>query len=176
MAVRSNDIVNLQWIANTDYRNRHFIIERSENGSEFTQLAQIPSQLLGTAFSTYYRTDDNPFNGTSFYRVKEVFDNETFRYSTVREIKIDSKEKRYNIFPNPTSGHINLDLLSYNGKKAKVYLTNQLGQIVYRQDFERLGRELIEMDFSKLPGGLYFINISIEGQKPIGEKLMIARL
>ena len=171
-----NSKVNLHWVSNTDYKNAYFLMERSDDGINFSSFGQVPSQLLGHNPSSYQRRDHQPLEGKSYYRIKEIFADQTFRYSSVREIEINAELKNYNIFPNPTSGKVTLDLISYAGKSAKIMLTNNLGQIVHRQDYERLGKDLILMNFKNLSGGVYFIFISVEGHKPIGEKLIITRL
>ncbi len=175
-AIKAHDKVNLRWVTNTDYRNSHFLIERSVDGISFTSIGQIASQLLEHNPSNYQRQDLNPFEEINFYRIKEVFADGTYRYSATREIDMGIALKNYNVYPNPTAGSVTIDLMNFTGKEASIILTNNLGQIVHRRDFVRLAKEPIRLDYKNIPAGVYFLFISVEGKKPIGEKLIISRL
>ena len=176
-AIRANNgDVNLHWVSNTDYRNSHFQMERSTDKNDFNSFGQIPSQLLGNNPSSYKEKDTRSLDGKSYYRIKEIFADGTFRYSPIRTIELSEKVKKYNIFPNPSSGKVYLDLLSYADQPAKLMLVNNLGQIILTQNYDALEKELIQLDIEDIPGGVYFIFIQIEGEKPIGEKLIISKL
>ncbi|MES2798157.1 MAG: fibronectin type III domain-containing protein [Bacteroidota bacterium] len=63
-----------------------------------------------------------------------------------------------NLFPNPSNGLVNIDLI--NGKKGKyqIEVNNIIGQKVYADEFEWEGKS-IKADFSKLEKGLYIVSI-----------------
>jgi hypothetical protein len=63
-----------------------------------------------------------------------------------------------NIYPNPSSGLINIDLEESSGF-SELQIINPQGAVVYRKDLGSLapGRSLIIADLSKFPKGVYLL-------------------
>ena len=64
----------------------------------------------------------------------------------------------FNIFPNPTTGNITIDLGEIN-QRIKATLTNSLGQVVLTQQFE--STDLINID-TDAPSGIYYLNLETD--------------
>ncbi|MFZ4740940.1 MAG: T9SS type A sorting domain-containing protein [Bacteroidales bacterium] len=79
----------------------------------------------------------------------------------VNNIKAEESVK---VFPNPAKDKITL-ILSKNFKNYKINLFNAYGQLI-------LETQSKEIDVSKLPNGLYFINIRLENSE-INKKIVI---
>ncbi len=175
-AVGEGDRVNLQWTTTADYRNSYFVMERSSDGERFIELGQVASNLLGNIPSTYQRRDERPANGNNIYRVKEVFEDGTFRYSVPRTIEVEKNWNPHNIFPNPSTGYLSINLEQYSGKSARIVFTDNLGRTVYARDYDELQKEALSIDLSQHNAGVYFCFIMIEGRRPIGEKVILTKL
>ena len=70
----------------------------------------------------------------------------------VEETKVD----KYLIYPNPTSGILNLRGFSQNATTIKIH--NTIGQQVYNKEVKPSTNKL-QIDLNHLPKGLYFIDI-----------------
>ncbi|MCP4520767.1 MAG: T9SS type A sorting domain-containing protein [Cytophagales bacterium] len=68
------------------------------------------------------------------------------------------------IFPNPTNGILNI-----TGNINNVVIYNYSGQIQFNESFNQ---ENVQLDLSDLKAGIYFIEVSYNGQI-IREKLII---
>jgi hypothetical protein len=61
------------------------------------------------------------------------------------------------IFPNPTSGNINIEFEDEILRKIEITIFNALGQIVYSSEKANL---MVEIDLSFLRSGIYYLNVS----------------
>ncbi len=83
---------------------------------------------------------------------------------------IESNEIGLNVFPNPTSGEFELQLI-YNGAVSiKVY--NMLGVSVYEQEENASGKFIKPMDLKGMENGIYFISIQTN-DKTYGKKIKL---
>lgn len=80
---------------------------------------------------------------------------------TVNEIP--TKDIAVNIFPNPADHFINIALEEELTAPATVTITNLVGESVYEALLNK-GQKQLKVDLSKLPAGLYFVQIkSVRG-------------
>ncbi|PCH66641.1 MAG: hypothetical protein COC01_07550 [Bacteroidetes bacterium] len=84
-------------------------------------------------------------------------------------LEYDKLEKPYlNIYPNPTTGRINLTNFPQNSD-VRITIYNVLGELVYRQELN--GSNVSLIDLSYLPMGMYFFHIA-QGQTTFREKII----
>lgn len=77
----------VRWLVKNDKKDGVFIVERSEDGSEFEALGfrdRVGTQLLVNLFYSY--VDEDPLPGTSHYRVMQVGADNTYKYSSVVKV------------------------------------------------------------------------------------------
>ncbi len=92
-----------------------------------------------------------------------------YSYTLITEIEELSGEK-ISIYPNPTSGIIDIDLNFQTAKQIKVVLFDAYGKKV----FEAENRS--RLDISSLAnGGVYFMSISLDDKKPVYKKIVLAK-
>ena len=92
-----------------------------------------------------------------------------YSYTLITEIEELSGEK-VSIYPNPTSGIIDIDLNFQTAKHIKVVLFDAYGKKV----FETENRS--RLDISSLAnGGVYFMSISLDDKKPVYKKIVLAK-
>jgi len=127
-------------------------------------------------------TDQNPivtYNSAGTYNVGLEVSNGTETNSVLMENYItvnsctginESDEIGLNVFPNPTSGEFELQLI-YNGAVSiKVY--NMLGISVYEQEENASGKFTKPMDLKGMENGIYFISIQTN-DKTYGKKIKL---
>ena len=79
--------VYVRWLVKNDKKDGVFIVERSEDGTEFEALGfrdRVGTQLLVNLFYSY--VDEEPLAGTNHYRVMQVGADNTYRYSPVVKV------------------------------------------------------------------------------------------
>ncbi len=76
----------LQWSTLNEVNNKSFVIEKSEDGKEFSVLGTKASAGDGAGKKDYRFLDVNARGKTLYYRLKEVDTNENFEYTEVVSI------------------------------------------------------------------------------------------
>jgi len=77
-----------------------------------------------------------------------------------------------NIYPNPASISINIDLLNMPNKLFRIRIYNEMGQLVQEAPMQRDG---LKIDVSKLGAGLYFITVESGDQIYTKQKIIISK-
>jgi hypothetical protein len=76
------------------------------------------------------------------------------------------------VFPNPTDGHIYINVDLTEKEDGIIEIRDLMGKKVYEYQFRNLSAESIEADLSGLPKGMYFVNLKT-GKELLIKKLMI---
>ncbi|PKP04420.1 MAG: hypothetical protein CVU11_05180 [Bacteroidetes bacterium HGW-Bacteroidetes-6] len=76
-----------------------------------------------------------------------------------------------NLFPNPTSGNVTLDMPAFSGENVQMDVYSVAGQLIASQSFSD---GLIQMDLSGQPEGIYTVRINANGHV-FTSKLVIAQ-
>lgn len=154
-----DDVVLLNWVTATELNNDYFTIEKSLDGRQFELLAKV--QGKGTTFnsSEYTIRDINPYQGYSYYRLKQTDFDGTTEIIDIASIYYD-KRITSRIFPNPvTDNRVNIRLEDSTAGEVRIQFVNQMGHIVYYTTAARLeGGQDIVLDLpADLQAGLYFV-------------------
>jgi hypothetical protein len=71
----------------------YFCIEKSKDGKNFTKVVDMPAVDNQSSYTDYFETDYQPYEGVSYYRIKQVDAAGNFRYSQVVTLKIEEPVK-----------------------------------------------------------------------------------
>lgn len=155
---KENEVVELTWETAVEYNNNFFSVERSKDG----QLWELVKKVDGVGFSnkkTAYRTmDENPYNGSSFYRLKQTDYDGQFSFSDIKQIELHSVG--ITIYPNPVSDELFVNIPTTNqmyfytlyDTKGKELMTG------------RISNEQNRIIINKLSPNTYFLNISLNNE------------
>lgn len=86
--------VYVRWMVKNDRKDGLFVVERSEDGLSFEALGfkdRIGSQMDVNLFYSYI--DESPIAGYGHYRILQVGQDNTYRYSDVVKVKSDIKQE-----------------------------------------------------------------------------------
>ncbi|NEN22790.1 hypothetical protein G3O08_04655 [Cryomorpha ignava] len=123
-ASAKNQIVETNWITSTEINNDFFTVERSADAREFEEVGRVEGAGNSTTQLSYSFTDDAPFAGVSYYRLKQTdFDGKS-TFSEIRAVKIDS-DNRFEL--------------------VKVYRSDDGVNLVYRSEVELLKVEVFDL-------------------------------
>lgn len=98
---------------------------------------------------------------------------ESFAYGEVEDYTVNVEKSPYfridkeealslelNLFPNPAVDFVNLDIQSSNHIQTSLSISDQLGRIIFEQEIELYeGMNDVELNTSKYPLGIYFLNL-----------------
>ncbi|MCB9298295.1 MAG: CIA30 family protein [Lewinellaceae bacterium] len=82
------------------------------------------------------------------------------------------QEKTIKIIPNPTTGLVHIRAKAGHAKAIKLSVFNVLGQEVFSPEYEGQAGPVLKLDLSPFPDGVYYINISVDGQMRSGKVVL----
>ncbi len=158
-AVPDNNTVVLEWEVNPGVEINYFDIERSKDGITWEPVG-IELALSGGFVQRYTYTDENPWVGESYYRIKWVSLEGTFGRSDVETIIFEEEAISFDINPNPNNGIFELNIDMPESFPVGVQIFDGIGRLVYEHAFlasTTIVRE--EIDVSKLSPGFYVVHL-----------------
>ncbi len=159
------DHVNISWATSSEVNNDYFIIERADASLNWTTLTRVKGAGNSNTLLHYSEKDRNPLSGVSYYRLKQVDFDGTFKYSDVVSVVNTNTESGDDVylFPNPSSNQSVFVRLPYALSKGKTQIAfyNLSGTKVWETQIADEGT-LVELRYSKLPPGIYMVQISNE--------------
>ena len=79
------------------------------------------------------------------------------------------------LYPVPATRDLNVDLASHWGRRARISVYNQIGQLQEIIDLEEAPASVIQLDVSQYQNGAYYMNIEIENAEPVTKKFLVNR-
>jgi len=172
---KRNRNVDLNWTMVSEENINSYEIERSSDGFVFSLLEK--KEIISTPVPSYYQiTDQRPLDGESFYRLKLNYEDGSVYYTENKQVKFEIDFRTIQIYPNPTNEFINITLRELAGKKGTIEIFNSFGQRVKSQNYEVIPSLPATFDVSELVGGVYFVNIKIEGHRMVTKKFVVGRM
>lgn len=172
----TNDKINLSWKTSGEINSKEFQVEKSIDGASFSQFTSVTAKGNTGVENSYGVVDDKPFSDYTFYRLKIVDRNGHFTYSAVVKIKTPVKALVIsNIFPNPASDKINLQIVSDRGTRLLMEIFDILGKHVANHSLtiaQGINQKVLSV--STLAGGTYFIQVK-DPEGVVVEKLKFIR-
>ena len=157
--------VILHWATANEINNDVFTVERSKDGSIWEIVTTAPGAGNSSGILHYDATDEHPYYGISYYRLKQTDFDGQYSYSDLIIVTLDVfGETRLMVYPNPTSG---LLYFSTNEPDYTIQILSEDGKII------ALARNPAEIDLSLLTDGLYYIRALFPNGKQIIKKLIL---
>ena len=152
-AVRSKQVVSINWNTELEIDSKEFIIERAE-GTEFRSVGKLSAKGNSSTNQNYNFNDKNDNSVFTFYRLKSVDLNGKFSYSEIKTVKGIGVVNDVTVFPNPArsnskisvvgvTANSSIQLLDFSGKVLKNINSNTVNLI----------------DLSGVKNGTYLIRI-----------------
>jgi SdrD B-like domain/Secretion system C-terminal sorting domain len=171
-----NSTVTLHWLAENEMNTRLFVVERSVDGLSFEETGQYNVTGPNNTLTNYTGTDDirnlQVYN-TIYYRVAAVDDRGRKGYSNVISLRLN-KTSAAQVWPNPFSQQLNIQVNVLVPGALTVYLRNVNGQVVKTSRFNasRGVNFLFVRDLDNLPAGMYLAEIRSEKEVILTQKMI----
>ncbi len=172
-AREENRAVGLNWVNNSEYRNDYFVIERSIDGVNFTELKTVDAFGYESQEVTNYEDEDiQPALGEGYYRVRQVFEDGTFRYSNIEKVNFDIDLTAIGLFPNPAETEVQLSLTDFAGRSAEVQIYSPLGVLMDAVSLEEIPERAIRFNVADYQAGLYTITVKVDQRKRFSKRFV----
>ena len=152
-----NDLnVKLIWSTAVEINNDFFTLERSSDGLNFNEIAQIDGSGTINKISNYDYIDLDPAQGLNFYRLKQTDYDGSFNYSNPINVKCDATVTEFfTVYPNPAKSELNIEFFETNTTKH-IEIIDAQGRLVFESDI--INKTKINTDNYSL--GVYLVKLS----------------
>jgi hypothetical protein len=153
----------LDWSTSQEHDFSHFIIERSVDGENFSQVALVfgAGESDSKINYSYIDKDLKSRGGIIYYRLKQVDIDGKFSYSSVRIIRLGDEKTSITLatFPNPVATDLRITLpSSWQSKHLQIDFYNVSGQLVNAQDIAN-SSQTESISVASLQKGIYFVQV-----------------
>lgn len=161
-AVNKNNIALLSWTNLEKNYSGEFVIEKSSDGIGFHSIGFVAGNALTVNDYTY--TDNNPFAGKNYYRIKQIGQDNKSYYSETRTVFIKSNST-IEWYPNPVNNFTTVAIGS-NFKKGEITLINSEGKIISTQILSA-AQNRVQINTTSLSKGMYHAKITLDNYTEI---------
>lgn len=168
--LQSNKTVQLIWKTASEVNNKNYLLQRSADGSNFTDIGTIAAKS-GSGEKVYVFTDDKPLlQSANYYRLLQVDVDGKITELGVRSVRTGGKTA-FSIYPNPATTSILITQSTVVGKTVTIQLLSLDGKPVFSKKMTPAS-EQFTVALPAVSKGQYFIRITGEGISE-SEKIII---
>lgn len=151
--------IEVKWATTSEINNDFFTLEKSTNGSEWSNIATIKGAGNSEVLTNYNFLDVNPVNGTQFYRLKQTDVNGDFTYSAIVAVTFGQSQlnNTLSMYPIPASTVLNIQSSMDLSAGAVVNVYNAQGRMVMTL---HANESNLAIDIQNLESGIYFVEIN----------------
>ncbi|HQI46986.1 MAG TPA: T9SS type A sorting domain-containing protein, partial [Bacteroidales bacterium] len=168
----------LAWTTFSETNNDYFMVEKSNDGKEWKDLARVSGAGNSNIPINYKEKDRNPYSPITYYRLSQIDFNGTTEILGIHSVSMKEAigEEMVNIYPNPAVNSANCEIISNSEKNILLKVINLFGQITYSEEISVYkGTNKIPINIEVLQGGSYLILVEDEYGIPIGRKKLIVK-
>lgn len=161
VAKRMDKDVLLSWQTAQESNSFEFEVERSANAKDFELVAILDAAGNSDTAKQYEFVDEQAAN-LFYYRLKMVDLDGSFKYSAIESVAAQqsaAKMNLLNLYPNPTSGQLNLSLEMATSHEVEILITDMMGRQVQQQKIIATeGKSSYTIDVQGLKAGQYIMH------------------
>jgi uncharacterized repeat protein (TIGR01451 family) len=168
-AAVKNDDVNVTWKTSLEKNIKHFEVERSANGVNFTTIGFVqPGQ------KNYLFIDKEPLVGNNYYRLKSLDKDGAFSHSTIAMVNVSNSAIISSVYPNPCKGNITLRLQGLSRGDVELQVFDQTGRLLVTKQLkvQSTSEFKVALELGGLSKGNYVLRILVD-DKIYQHKLLI---
>ena len=162
--------VSLTWETADESNNKGFEVQRRLNNGQYETVAFVPAKAINGGGATYSYDDQSLLpDGSIYYRLRQVDNDEQSRYSDIRMIHNNTKKLNVSVYPNPSNGAATLILPEAAGS-MDITIEDYTGRTVQRWTSYNSNN----LQINQLRPGIYMIRVqSKESGEQTVQRLMV---
>ncbi len=154
-AAAEKDRVKLTWSTASETNNDHFIVERSINANEWSDIEKIKGAINSSVTRSYTYYDAFPAEGTAYYRLKQVDLDGHINFSRIVSVNFHKAGPALSVYPVPNRGNnIGINGVS-DYKNYALSMTDINERVVYSATSVSAS-----MDLPELKPGIYMMRFT----------------
>ena len=175
-AIKNGSKVDLSWKTASETNNDYFTTEKTRDGISFETVGTVGGAGSSSSIISYNDVDYAPYEGISYYRVKQTDFNGRYSYSSLVPVNYYFGEDGISIFPNPSDAQepIKLNITGPENQQVLVVVRDILGQEFYSKVIITTeNNQLVAIDPEKrLAAGTYIV-VASSNNKVYSQKLIV---
>jgi PQQ-dependent dehydrogenase (s-GDH family) len=157
----------LNWSTSSEINTANFIVERSEDGNNFSSIGTVAAAGNSNSPLSYSYTDNDVMTLPSsviYYRLKIVDKDGNFVYSKIVTISLADLVAKVTVFPNPATDKTNITVGAVTDGQVHWRMIDNAGRTVMASTVQvKKGRNNITVNVTKLAAGIYHLTVSGAG-------------
>ena len=156
------ETVRLNWKTLNEIDTRGFDIERSfDNTDRFLKIGFHNSAVNNLQEKKYIFNDNNNYEGTTFYRLKQLDADGNFTYSNIVAVNGVSKNESLRVYPNPADNFIWIEVVIKKNSHCSLTFFDAAGKQVMQQSKIFIkGVNTAPVDISSFASGIYTLRVT----------------
>ena len=175
-AARQNDHILVEWKVSQEQDIKHYTVERSADGINFSWLGIVNANGNTNGMNDYSWKDLSPINGDNFYRILSTGLSGALKMSETVKVAFENTGSGLVVYPNPVIGQ--KIQLSATGLAKGIYqfeMYNAIGQRVLTSSiYHPGGNGILLIPTGSVPVGRYFLKIIRPDRSVLKRDLLIA--
>lgn len=174
-AISGKNYNSVNWTSAVELNFKHYEIESSADGINFSKIATINPLGNQTSLNHYNYIDFDYYKPITYYRLKMVDLDYTYQYSKIASVEYGSnKTSQIIVYPNPASDELYISLIAPDEKEGIIEIKDLLGRSIYYQKFNlSQGIENTYINTSNFAAGTYIVNVNYSDAKSENVKIII---
>ncbi len=159
----NNNSITLEWSTGSETNNDYFTVERSLDGSFWSEIGTIKSQGNSSAVQNYSFTTVITKNDVSYFRLKQTdLDGKSNYFNTIQVNNCNINSTEINIYPNPSNGIAVFGKVPLPANQTySIEIYDYAGNVISRLTSDQPG---FTVNFPHiLPSGVYYARFSSVG-------------
>jgi hypothetical protein len=155
----NNDVI---WTSAMEQNFKNYELESSEDGTSFTKINTVEPTGNVSNYNTYNYLDFNYYKPITYYRLKMIDLDFTFKYSSIIAVEYGkNKTDKFVVFPNPATSELYVTLLASDEKEALIDIKDLLGRTIHQQKINLTqGFENTYINTTDFAAGTYMVNVT----------------
>lgn len=160
-AKKGSENINISWQTANEFNTSHFIIQRSVDGTNFSDIGKVSAKGDGG----YTFIDNQLPNATVvYYRLQMVDKDGSFTYSKIVSCQLSVASKSLAVYPNPVKGNLFVQITSTKAEKITLQVTDLQGKLLQQEDTQvGIGNVSLSVNTSALAKGSYVLLVKGSG-------------
>ncbi len=157
------------WNTVQEINSRSFIIERSNNGIDFTETGNVAAAGNSNRNTSYSFIDNKPAKGINYYRLKILHIDNSSKYSRIVSV-YNETAPGLTVYPNPSKNKMTVWLTANNASPSFISILDLNGKIIYSKNVQLVeGNNSFQLNTEKLGAGTYILKLQTEGNVMTGK-------
>lgn len=177
-AALKNDDVEVSWDVREELNLNYYEVEKSLDGRNFENIGLVFPWDNQQVSNSYRFTDQHPFDGTNFYRLRIVDKDGSSKYSNIVLARTGAlpNSSSISIAPNPVKGNIRAIFSGLGKGIYKVELRNVAGQLQLMKNINIQQTDQIEFfERGNAAPGIYWLTVYDKLGKKLGTNRVVVQ-